>query len=152
MPNARIIEGIELIFNALFGDLDERARRRWRATEPMAVGRGGFTAVAIATGLSDRTIRTGIAELRSETPISSSRQRKPVGGRKPLVHSQHDLVAAIDWLVEPTEHGNPESPLRWTCKNLTNLAEELQRHGHTDGWTTISKVLRSLGYSLQSHL
>jgi Rhodopirellula transposase DDE domain len=151
MPDARIIEGIELKFNALDGDLDERGRRRWAATEAMALGRGGMTAVAIATGWSDRTIRTGIAEFRSETPISSSRQCKPGGGRNPLEHSQRELVAAIDRIVEPTERGEPESPLRWTCKSLTNLAEELQRNGYAVGRTKISKVLRSLGYSLQSH-
>lgn len=61
MADVRIIEGIELTFNALVGDLNERGGRRWAATEAMALGRGGITAVAIATGLSDRTIRTGIA-------------------------------------------------------------------------------------------
>jgi len=151
MPDARIIEGIELKFNALVGDLDDWVRRRWEDTEAMALGLRGITAVAIATELSDRTIRTGIAELRSEVPISSSRQRKPGGGGKPLKHSQRELVAAIDRLVEPTERGDPESPLRWTCKSLNNLAGELQRQGYSVGRTKISKVLRSLGYSLQSH-
>jgi hypothetical protein len=88
MTDSRIIEGIELNFIASVGELDERGRRPWAATEAMALGRGGITVVAIATGLSDRTIRTGIAELRSKTPISSSHQRKPGGGRKPLEHSE----------------------------------------------------------------
>lgn len=84
MPDAQIVEGIELKFNALVGDLDERGKRRWAATEAMALGYGGITAVAMATGLSDRTIRTGIKELRSENPLASERQRRQGGGRKPL--------------------------------------------------------------------
>jgi len=151
MPDAQIIEGIELKFNALVGDLDERGKRRWAAAEAMVLGRGGIAAVAMATGLSDRTIRTGIKELRSENPISSDRQRKPGAGRKPLEHFQHDLVDALDRLVEPTERGDPQSPLRWTCKSLNNLQRELRAQGYSVGRTKISKVLRSLGYSLQGN-
>ena len=151
MPDAQIVEGIELKFNSLVGDLDERGKRRWAAAEAMALGRGGIAAVSMATGLSDRTIRTGIKELRSENPLSSERQRKPGGGRKPLEHFQHDLVEAIDWLVEPTERGDPQSPLRWTCKSLNNLQRELRAQGYSVGRTKISKVLHSLGYSLQGN-
>lgn len=121
MHEAHIIDGLELKFNALAGDLDERGPRRWAATEAMALGYGGITTVALATGLSDRTIRTGIKELRSHDPFPSSRQRRVGGGRKPLEDSQTNLIAAIDRLVEPTERGDPQSPLRWTCKSLTNL-------------------------------
>lgn len=151
MPDARIVEGIELKFNSLVGDLDERGKRRWAAAEAMALGRGGVAAVAMATGLSDRTIRTGIKELRCENPISSGRQRKQGAGRKPLEHSQQDLVDAIDRLVEPTERGDPQSPLRWTCKSLNNLQRELRAQGYSVGRTKISKILRSLGYSLQGN-
>ncbi|HIC33694.1 MAG TPA: ISAzo13 family transposase [Gammaproteobacteria bacterium] len=151
MQDAEIVEGIELKFNSLVGDLDERGKRRWAAAEAMALGRGGITAVAMATGLSDRTIRTGIKELRSENPVSSGRQRKRGAGRKPLEHSQPDLVDAIDRLVEPTERGDPQSPLRWTCKSLNNLQRELRAQGYSVGRTKISKVLRSLGYSLQGN-
>jgi hypothetical protein len=151
MPDAQIVEGIELKFNALVGDLDERGKRRWAAAEAMTLGRGGIAAVAMATGLSDRTIRTGIKELRSENPVSSGRQRKPGAGRKPLEHVQHDLVDAIDRLVEPTERGDPQSPLRWTCKSLNNLQRELRAQGYSVGRTKISKILRSMGYSLQGN-
>lgn len=151
MPDARIVEGIEAKFNVLAGDLDERGMRRWAASEAIALGYGGITAVAMATGLSDRTIRTGIRELQSDNPLTSGRQRRPGGGRKPLEHSQDDLIDAIDRLVEPTERGDPQSPLRWTCKSLRNLRRELRSQGHCVGLTKISKVLRSLGYSLQGN-
>lgn len=93
--------------NALAGDLDERGRRRWAATEALALGRGGVTAVALATGLSDRTIRSGIQELNSDSPSTSGRQRRPGGGRNLLESTQEDLVDAVDRLVEPTERGDP---------------------------------------------
>lgn len=151
MPDAQVIERIELKFNSLVGDLDERGVRRWAATEAMALGYGGITAVALATGLSDRTIRNGIQELQSEDPLPSGRQRRSGGGRKPLEDSQYDLIDAIDRLVEPTERGDPQSPLRWTCKSLRNLQHELQSQDYHVGRTKISKILRSLGYSLQAN-
>ena len=107
MPDAATIEGIETKFNALAGDLDERGRRRWAATEALALGRGGVTAVSLATGLSDRTIRSGIQELNSDSPLTSGRQRRPGGGRKLLESIQEDLIVTVDRLVEPTERGDP---------------------------------------------
>jgi len=151
MPDAQIVEGLEGKFNSLVGDLDERGRRRWAASEAIALGYGGITAVAQATGLSDRTIRNGIRELQSDDPLSSGRQRRVGGGRKPLEHHQYDLVQSIDGLVEPTERGDPQSPLRWTCKSLSNLQQELRAQGFRVGRTKISRVLRSLGYSLQGN-
>lgn len=151
MQDAQIINGLEQKFNALVGDLDQRGRRRWAATEALALGYGGITAVSLATGLSDRTIRNGIKELQSDDPLPSNRQRRAGGGRKPLEDSQQNLVAAIDGLVEPTERGDPQSPLRWTCKSLTNLQQELRSQGYTVSRMKISKVLRSLGYSLQGN-
>jgi len=148
MQDAQVIGGLELKFNALVGDLDERGRRRWAATEAMALGYGGITAVSLATGLSDRTIRNGIEELQNDNPLPSGRQRRDGGGRKSLESSQDDLIDAIDRLVEPTERGDPQSPLRWTCKSLSNLQRELRSQGYQVGRTKISKVLRSLGYSL----
>ena len=151
MQDAQVIDGLELKFNALVGDLDERGRRRWAAIEAMALGYGGITAVSLATGLSDRTIRNGIEELQSDNPLPSGRQRRNGGGRKPLESSQHDLIDAIDRLVEPTERGDPQSPLRWTCKSLSNLQRELVSQGYRVGRTKISNILRSLGYSLQGN-
>lgn len=151
MHDAQVIDGLELKFNSLIGDLDERGRRRWAATEAMALGYGGITVVSLATGLSDRTIRNGIKELQSDNPLPSSRQRRNGGGRKPLEESQHNLIDAVDRLVEPTERGDPQSPLRWTCKSLSNLQRELVSQGYRVGRTKIANVLRSLGYSLQGN-
>lgn len=151
MPDAVTIEGIESKFNTLAGDLDERGRRRWAATEAVALGRGGIAIVALATGLSDKTIRSGIKEINSDNPLPSGRQRRPGGGRRLLEAKQDDLVGAVDRLVEPTERGDPQSPLRWTCKSLSNLHRELTAQGFVVGRSKIARILHSLGYSLQGN-
>jgi transposase len=151
MPDATLVDGLRSKYNSLVNDLDERGRRRWAATEAIAIGRGGIVAVATATGLSDRTVRNGMAELRSKTPLTSGRQRRLGGGRKTLESHQTKLVSAIEALVEPSERGDPQSPLRWTCKSLTNLQTELVSQGFEVGRTKISEVLRALGYSLQGN-
>lgn len=138
MPDANVVDGLRLKYSALVDDLDERGRRRWAATEAMAIGRGGIVAVAIATGLSDRTVKNGIQEIREATPIASGRQRKVGGGRKPLEYHCKDLPQAVERLVEPTERRDPQSPLRWTCKSLTNLQSELNRQGYQVGRTADS--------------
>lgn len=151
MPDATVVEGIRLKYDALVEDLDERGRRRWAATEAIALGRGGIVAVATATGMSDRTVKNGIAELRQSKPLSSGRQRRHGGGRKSLEHHTKDLRKAVERLVEPTERGDPQSPLRWTCKSLSNLQAELNAAGYDVGRTKIARILKELGYSLQGN-
>lgn len=151
MPNAKTVETIRTKYLVLTNDLDERGRRRWAATEAMAIGHGGITAVAQATGLSDRTVRNGIQELCSPSPLAPSRQRRVGGGRKRLEHHNQTLYPTVEGLVEPTERGDPQSPLRWTCKSLTYLQRELNAQGHRVGRTKLAAILRELGYSLQGN-
>lgn len=151
MPDATLVNGIRKKYISLVEDLDERGRRRWAATEAEGIGRGGIVAVAEATGLSDRTVRNGIKEIRDSRVLQAGRQRNKGGGRKPLEVEQPGVVAAIERLVEPTERGDPQSPLRWTCKSLSNLHTELRQQGFEIGRTKISEILRGLGYSLQGN-
>lgn len=135
----------------MFDDLDEGPRRRWAASEAIAIGRGGIAAVAEATGLSDRTVRNGIAEIRFDDSLPQGRQRANGGGRKPSEHHQPDLVNALEALIEPSERGDPQSPLRWTCKSINNLVEELRSQGFQVGQAKVRKMLKTLGYSLQGN-
>lgn len=151
MPNAKVVEGLRWKYSTLVGDLDERGRRRWAASEALALGRGGIVAVATATGLSDRTVKNGIKELQDPDAMSSDRQRRAGGGRKSLEYHTKDLVQAVEGLVEPTERGDPQSALRWTCKSLTNLRDELVKSGYKIGRTKIAQILKGLGYSLQGN-
>ena len=151
MQDALTIAGIRAKYVELLDDLDERGRRRWAAVEARALGRGGVTAVAAATGLSDRTIRTGLAELDDPAPLSADRQRRSGGGRKPQEAVQPGLLDALDRLIEPTARGSPTSPLRWTIKSTHGLAEELGRQGWRTSATSVRRMLATLGYSLQAN-
>ena len=126
MQVASAIEQIESKYRSLASVLDERARRHWAAAEARAYGWGGVSAVCEATGMSANTIRKGLAELeaRDAAPDSevSSRLRKPGGGRKRLSETDPELSVELDRLVAPLTRGDPESPLRWTCKSTSNLA------------------------------
>jgi hypothetical protein len=152
MQGAPIVEWIRAKFEALGPELKERSLRRWAAVEAISLGRGGMTAVATATGLSRNTIRAGVRELRElSDPLPEGRVRRPGGGRKTRVQEDPTLMGALESLVEPTTRGDPESPLRWTCKSVRQLAAELRRQRHQIGPTTVARLLRAAGYSLQGH-
>lgn len=149
--DAQLIEWIRDKFMALSPDLDERGRRRWGAVEAMSLGWGGVALVAAATGMSDRTIRNGIIEVKSPPALASNRQRRAGGGRKANESKDPELLSALEALIEPGTRGDPESPLRWTCKSTRILSAELIRQGHVASRTKIGSLLKSLGYSLQSN-
>lgn len=151
MPDENVVVWLHSKFLLLGNALDERGRRRWAATEALSLGRGGIAAVAQATGLSDRTIRNGIDELTCGEERGPGRQRRPGAGRKARADEQPTLLAALEALVEPTSRGDPISPLRWTCKSLANLAEELAQQGFAVSHTTVGHLLKQAGYSLQAN-
>lgn len=151
MTDSHVIEWIREKFLAMAPNLDERGRRLWAATEARSLGWGGITAVAAATGMSDRTIRTGIRELEDPRPLSPGRQRRPGGGRKSREQEQPDLVDALEALLEPDFRGDPQSPLRWTCKSTRMLAEALHGQGFEVSHSKVGHLLKAQGYSLQSN-
>ena len=59
-------------------------------------------------------------------------------------------MTALESLLEPVTRGDPESPLRWTCKSTRRLAAELTRQEHPVGPRTVAALLRRAGYSLQA--
>jgi transposase len=141
-------------YQALSRIMDERMRRRWAASEALALGWGGITAVAEATGLSQTTIRAGIAECQSpEVPSAHSAPephvRNPGGGRKRLAQEDQTLPKDLETLVNPSTRGDPQSPLLWTCKSTRNLAEALTGQGHQVSHQTVARLLRGMGYNLQ---
>src|SRR2546430_4495300 len=54
-------------------------------------------------------------------------------------------------LIDPYTRGDPESPLRWTCKSTYQLAEALQQQGHCVSQRTVPTLLLDLDYSLQAN-
>ncbi len=145
-------EGIKERYARVAGTLDERARRAVVASEALAIGWGGMTAVARATGLSRTVIQKGIKELSGTAPVAApGRVRRPGGGRKKTVEKDPDVQADLERLVEPVTRGDPESPLRWTCKSVRKLAAELRAQGHRVSHAWVAGMLRAQGYSLQGN-
>jgi len=156
MRNAVLVERVGLKFTTLVDVMDERMRRQWAATEALAIGWGGVTAVSLATGMSRNTVDAGIREIRYRKKqrgrmVVSPRIRRTGGGRKTILKSDPAISGVLNELVEPLARGDPESPLRWTCRSTRNLAEELQRRGHAVGERTVAMLLHLAGYSLQSN-
>jgi len=150
------VQAVREKYQALALILDERGRRIWAAIEARSLRRGGISVVAEATGLSRTTVHAGLAELRRAkgkgvAPDPAGRIRHPGGGRKPLTFHVPDIIRALDALVEPTSRGDPESPLRWTCKSTRRLAAELQRQGYQIGDRKVADLLHQLHYSLQAN-
>lgn len=150
-----MIESIRIRFNKLAWTLDERMRRLFAAAEASALGRGGITKVAQATGVSRRAIHVGLQELSDlKEPVENPpkrRIRKEGAGRKSVIQTDVGLMSALEKLVEPMTRGDPESPLRWTCKSLRTLAGELAANGHPVSYPVVGDLLRELGYSLQAN-
>ena len=122
------IEPIRERFSAVAPFLDERGRRLVAAAEAFAAGYGGIAAVATATGVAPSTIGRGLKELAQDEP--SERIRRPGAGRKRTISKDPTLLPDLEALVEPTTRGDPQSPLRWTCKSVRCLAQALQAQGH----------------------
>src|SRR5881227_154470 len=159
--SAILLTTVQTKYELLRPLMDERMRRQWAAAEALALKRGGVTVVAKATGLSRTTIGEGIRELRERTNLGiedesyigelPTRMRHPGGGRHPLKVNDPTLVRDLDALIEPTTRGDPQSPLRWTCKSTRNLAEALSRQGHAVSHQTVAALLHALDYSLQAN-
>jgi hypothetical protein len=131
--------------------LDERGRRLFAANESLALGLGGVTATARATGLARSTINRGIQELRSAGNEIGRRVRRPGGGRKSAVVHQPDLPAALEAAIESAIRGDPGSPLRWVSRSQRNLVKTLRDQGFAVSQRVVANLLRELKYSCQAN-
>src|SRR6266545_2547366 len=149
------VQGIRTKYQQLRSVMDERVTRLWAASEAQVLGRGGIAAVVEATGISKSRIRAGISDLEEQrlapptSPARGQRVRRPGAGRPTLLEKDPTLLDDLDLLIEPVTRGDPESPLRWTCKSKDKLATELRAMGHEVSATKIGLLLHDLGYSLQ---
>lgn len=137
--------------------MDERLTRLWAAAEAKALGHGGAAAVSRATGIRGKRIWMGRKDLDElarhppQEPARKQRVRRPGAGRKPLPETDPALVKDLESLIDPVTRGDPESPLRWTCKSAAKLAQALRKMGHEVGETSVRRLLKELGYSLQAN-
>ena len=139
--------------------LDERQRRLLVGVEAKVLGHGGVSAVAVATGVSRTTIAAGIQEIEAmmssdvgaAAPLQTG-TRQAGAGRKKIETKDLTLLPDLLALVDSSTRGDPESPLRWTCKSLRNLADELKAKGHTVSHVVVGKLLKQQDYSLQGNV
>jgi hypothetical protein len=169
------MEQIKIRNNLLSSVLNEKQHRLYLAAEAKALGWGGVSKVARATGASRNTIASGLDELlepptpklvegvtegkktRHRTrgrrlPVPEKvRQRRCGGGRKRTTDIDLTLKAALNALLEPFAAGDPCSPLRWTCKSIGALTEELKNNGHKTSTRMVHELLLEMGYTMQSN-
>ncbi len=131
--------------------LDERGRRLWAAAEACSHGHGGIAAVVRATGISESTVVRGMAELEEGEAPEPGRVRRPGGGQKPVSETNPGIEQELERLVDPVTRGDPESPLRWTSKSAPKIALVLAERGFKVSESTVLRLLRRLGYSLQAN-
>ena len=110
--------------------------------------------VARASGVSRRAIAVGLSELQKKPHGAQGARlqvRQKGGGRKKTSLKDAALLSDLEKLLDSSTRGDPMSPLRWTCKSVRNLAEELQAQGHTVSHTLVAELLHEQKYSLQAN-
>jgi hypothetical protein len=101
------------------------------AAESQAIGKAGISVVSRATGISRPAIRQGIAELKDPSALSPGRIRRQGGGCKKAADKDRSWKSDLQRMLESTTRGDPEAPLRWTCKSIRQLTAELTRLKHS---------------------
>ena len=138
-------------FERLEPFLDERGRRLFAANEALSLGRGGVSAVAMATGIARSTINRGMAELNKSINEIGKRIRRPGAGRPRAEEAQHGLLEAIESLVDDAIRGDPEAVLRWISRSQRNITKALIDKGFAVSQKLVGRLLRDLGYSCQAN-
>jgi transposase len=149
--DAAALAGVKQRYAALSAHLDERKRRLMVAAETVALGPRSLAGVSRATGMARTTIMRGIRELHQPDEVAEERVRRPGAGRKRAVDKDPTLRGDLERLVEPGSRGDPDSPLRWTCKSTRKLAAQLTEMGHQIGPSLVRRLLHEMGYSLQAN-
>ena len=94
-------EAIRSRFAAVAPLIDERARRLVAGAEALAMGRGGVSVVARATGLSRTTVQRGVADVQSGEASFKGRVRREGAGRPRAVERDTTLRRDLEALIEP---------------------------------------------------
>ena len=172
-------QGIKTRHDLLVGELGEKQYRLYLAAEAKSLGWGGTSKVADATGAARNTIAAGLKELKQKSseqqipqPAEEVKQEKKVrqrrrGGRQPVAQDKRirktgggrkrttDLDATLksdlNALLEPFEAGDPCSPLRWTCKSIAALTQELINKGHKTSTRMVHELLCEMRYTMQGN-
>jgi transposase len=143
------VEELRGFFDTVLPHLNEVQRRVVAGAMAVAIGHGGKSRVADASGLSRNTVIKAVGEV-TEGIEPSDRLRAPGAGDKPAIDKQPGLLEALDELVWPETRGTPMSPLRWTLTSTYELARQLTEKGFVVSAELVRRLLHQMGYSLQA--
>jgi hypothetical protein len=135
--------------------MDEVTKRKWAASEALAIGRGGENRVFEATGISRATIRRGIQEIQARKDSNlkqnelNTRIRNPGGGRKSIKDKYKDLLPNLHAIVDPITSGDPMKVVKWSSLSTYKISDQLNFLGFPICPDTVAKILKEEGYSLQ---
>lgn len=144
-------DGILKRYQLLAPELTERTLRLFAAAEAKVLGWGGITTVARVIEISRDRIFRGLRDLESKEKLEPDRVRRKGGGRKRQVVLDPTLREDLKGLISPYTRGDPETPLRWTCKSVRKLAKALKYQGHKTSRRMVTGLLHEMGYSLQAN-
>ena len=144
------LRNIQRKFRQVWPHLNERSRRLMAAAEAVQLRYRGVSLISRTCGLSRVTITKGIKEL-GKPALPQEHIRRRGAGRKSLTVRDPQLPEVLEGLVEPLARGDPQSPLRWTCKSTRKLARELASQHHSISHEKVAQLLRQMDYSLQGN-
>ena len=133
-----------------FETLNESQRRWFSGLMSQDLGHGGIVCLSETTGLSKNTIKKGLKEVQSLATLPVDKVRSCGGGRK-AVFQETKIKKELDKILNETTSGDPMSSIKWTCKSVRALAEELSKKGYEISYRTVHRMLHEMGYSLQSN-
>ena len=145
---------LKIKLSSVLPHLNEKQRRILIAAEACNLGYGGIEKLSKITGVSRPTIYRGIKDLnetQGKETDTVRRVRKKGGGRKKIIDKFPGIVEEIENLMEPSVRGDPESPLRWTCKSVRVLEKELRAKGYQISYPSVASLLKELEFSLQAN-
>lgn len=145
------IETLQIRYEKMLPFLNEKQRRIYLGNEAELIGYGGISEASRVTGVSRRVISKGIKEVKRPNEYRSDIIRNEGAGRKKTIEKDKTILYDLEKLIEPLTRGDPESPLRWTCKSLRNLSEELKKMSHKTSHRMVGELLHGMKYSLQAN-
>ena len=143
-------DALKIKLSGVLPELNERQRRILLAAEANAFGYGGTKLLSDISGVAESTIRRGFNDLKRK-PKNLVGSRREGGGRKRATEINPELKELLQEIIEPETRGDPETPLRWTCKSVRNIADALKKEKLTVSHQTVAAILRDLEYSLQGN-
>jgi DDE family transposase len=133
--------------------LNRRQRSLWAAAEAEAIGYGGCIVLSGITGLSNGIISAGRHKLRlTKTGAAGSLvslHKSGRVGRKLAEVKDPDIEPALARMLSDEIAGDPMGLQKWVRSSLRHLSKHLKEHGHQAGPSTVARLLRKMGYSLQ---